>query len=174
MAAASPETGDAPRVRVIHGPNLNLLGTREPSVYGHMTLAELDAELEELGRRLGLSVDCHQHNSEGALIELVQEARTSHRGIVINPGGYTHTSVALHDALRAVELPAIEVHLSNVLAREPFRHQSVTAAACLGLVMGLGPASYRLALRHLAELLTAAPPGAPSGAPVIPPAPRAS
>jgi 3-dehydroquinate dehydratase II len=155
MAAASPPVGDAPRVRVIHGPNLNLLGTREPEIYGRTTLAEIDADLVAQGHRLGLAVDCHQHNAEGDIIDLLHEAARHHRGIVINPGAYSHTSVAIHDALRAIGLPAIEVHLSNVLAREAMRHHSITGAACLGVVMGLGPASYRLALYHLAELFTA-------------------
>jgi 3-dehydroquinate dehydratase-2 len=158
MAAASPPAGDAPRVRVIHGPNLNLLGTREPEIYGRATLAEIDADLVAEGRRLGVVVDCHQRNAEGDILDLLHEAARQHRGIVINPGAYTHTSVAIHDALRAIGLPAIEVHLSNVLAREAMRHRSVTGAACLGVVMGLGPASYRLALQHLAELFTLDPP----------------
>lgn len=150
---AGPAAGDRPaaqRIRVIHGPNLNLLGRREPEVYGTMSLADLDARLVRLGVDLGIQVDCHQRNSEGAIIDLVHEAADSHDALVINPGGYTHTSVAIADALRSVDLPAIEVHLSNVYARESFRHDSLTAAACVGVVMGLGAASYELAICHLA------------------------
>lgn len=165
MAAASPTVGDAPRVRVIHGPNLNLLGTREPEIYGRATLAEIDAQLVRLGGELGLVVDCHQSSSEGAIIDLLHDAARRHRGVVINPGGYAHTSIAIHDALRSIGLPAIEVHLSNTLAREAMRHRSVTGAACLGVVMGLGPGSYRLALRHLAELFTTSPGAAAAPAP---------
>lgn len=142
-----------PVVLVLHGPNLNLLGVREPGVYGRTTLAELDAELRQLGDTLGLEVQAAQANGEGQLIDLLHEARTRVRGVVINPGGYTHTSVALADALRAIELPVIEVHLSNLFAREAIRHVSITGAACLGVVMGLGTASYALALRHLAAIL---------------------
>ncbi len=147
----------ATRIRVIHGPNLNLLGRREPQVYGTMTLADLDARLVRLGVELGIEIDCHQRNSEGAIIDLVHEAADSHDALVINPGGYTHTSVAIADALRAVDLPAIEVHLSNVYARETFRHVSLTAPACVGVVMGLGAASYDLAIRHLAAPWAAVP-----------------
>jgi 3-dehydroquinate dehydratase-2 len=147
---APPPAGAVPRIRVIHGPNLNLLGSREPEVYGHCTLADLDARLQQEGTALGVRVDCHQSNSEGAIIDLVHSAAADHGGIVINPGGYTHTSVAIADALRAVDVPAVEVHLSNIFAREALRQRSITAAACVGVVMGLGPASYSLALRHLA------------------------
>jgi 3-dehydroquinate dehydratase-2 len=139
----------APSILVLHGPNLNLLGVREPEVYGATTLAELDAELVRLGAELGAEVTCRQSNSEGALIDALHGARGRHQGIVINPGAYTHTSVALHDALRAVAVPAVEVHLSNLWAREAFRQGSLTAPACLGVIMGLGTASYHLALRHL-------------------------
>lgn len=137
----------APRVRVIHGPNLNLLGIREPEIYGHTTLAELDVSLIKLGESLGLIVDCVQSNSEGQIIDFIHETRgPEYLGIVINPGGYTHTSVAIADALRGVPTPAIEVHVSNLFARDGLRHVSVTGAACRGVVMGLGLDSYRLAL----------------------------
>lgn len=152
---ASPNATARPSVLVIHGPNLNLLGEREPEVYGRVTLAELDAELVKLGDELGLDVSAHQANGEGELVELVQSARRGHDGIVVNPGGYTHTSVAIHDALRAIDVPAIEVHLSNLFGREPLRHDSITGAACEGVIMGLGPSSYLLALRYLAATLTA-------------------
>lgn len=142
-----------PPVLVLHGPNLNLLGTREPEVYGKTTLAELDASLVALGQELGVRVTCEQHNGEGALIDALHRARTF-AGVLVNPAGYTHTSVAVRDALAALECPKIEVHLSNIHARESFRHTSITAGACDGVVAGLGPESYRLALRHLAALAT--------------------
>jgi 3-dehydroquinate dehydratase-2 len=140
-----------PRFVVLHGPNLNLLGEREPGVYGTASLADVDASLAQLAAALGVLVECHQANGEGALIEALHAARFAD-GIVVNPGGYTHTSVALHDAIRACPCPVVEVHLSNLYAREPFRHVSVTGAACVGVVMGLGANSYHLALRHLAGL----------------------
>jgi len=149
----------SPRVLVLHGPNLNLLGTREPEIYGRTTLAELDASLQALARELGVHLTTRQSNSEGALIDAIQGCRAggSHPqdGLIINPGGYTHTSVAIHDALRSVSIPAIEVHLSNLYARESLRHTSVTGVACAGVIMGLGTASYLLALRHLANVLAA-------------------
>jgi 3-dehydroquinate dehydratase-2 len=147
-------TASASSVLVVHGPNLNLLGQREPQVYGRQTLAELDASLVALGQRLGLAVRCHQANGEGAIIDLLHEAgRDLFAGVVINPGGYTHTSVAIADALRAIGIPAVEVHLSNLYAREPLRHRSLTGAACEGVIMGLGASSYHLALHHLAARL---------------------
>ena len=151
-------TASASSVLVVHGPNLNLLGQREPAVYGSQSLAELDASLVALGERLGLAVRCRQANGEGAIIELLHEAGRDDAGVVINPGGYTHTSVAIADALRGIGIPAIEVHLSNLYAREPLRHQSLTGAACQGVIMGLGASSYHLALHHLAARL--APPAA--------------
>lgn len=145
----------ATSVLVVHGPNLNLLGQREPSVYGRQTLADLDASLVALGERLGLVVRCEQANGEGAIIDLLQEAGRACGGVVINPGGYTHTSVAIADALRAIGIPAVEVHLSNLYARERLRHRSLTGAACEGVIMGLGASSYHLALHHLAARLAA-------------------
>ena len=154
MAAIGAAEGGGPAsVRVIHGPSLNLLGLREPEIYGHTTLAELDAQLVAHGEGLGLAVDCHQANGEGAFIDLVHDARTTRGALVINPGGYTHTSVAIADALRAVALPTVEVHLSNLYAREPRRHLSVTGAACLGVIMGLGVRSSPAALDQLAPVL---------------------
>lgn len=140
-----------PRVLVLHGPNLNLLGQREPGIYGSQTLPELDASLRALAAELGAEVTIHQSNHEGALIEWIHGAVGTCDGIVINPGGYTHTSVAIHDALRSVPVPAVEVHLSNLYRRESLRHTSVTGVACAGIVMGLGAASYHLALRYLVE-----------------------
>jgi 3-dehydroquinate dehydratase-2 len=157
------------RVLVVHGPNLNLLGVREPEIYGTLTLAQLDRDLLELGARLGLDVETFQANGEGALIDRIHLFATTvipaaHQGpggglvggLVINPGGYTHTSVALRDAIAAVALPTIEVHLSNLHAREPLRHTSITGGVCLGVIMGLGPDSYRFALHALASRLSVA------------------
>jgi 3-dehydroquinate dehydratase II len=141
------------KVLVLHGPNLNLLGTREPDVYGRVTLAQIDADLKAAARMLEVEVETFQSNHEGALIDRVQAARDEASAIVINPGGYTHTSVALRDALAAVGLPVIEVHLSNVAAREEFRHRSLIAPISVGQVVGLGAFGYRLALEAAAHIL---------------------
>jgi len=146
------ETRTLARIAVIHGPNLNLLGEREPEIYGRTTLAELDAGLQRIGDELGLVATCHQANGEGQIIDLIHRARLEAKGIIINPGGYTHTSVAIADALRGVPIPAVEVHLSNLFGREGFRHVSLTGSACKAVIMGCGIASYELALRYLATL----------------------
>lgn len=139
---------------VIHGPNLNLLGQREPGIYGAGSLAQLDTKLGEVAVQEGLSVVCRQSNHVGVIIDWIHEvARGDFDALVINPGGYTHTSVAIADALRAVSAPAIEVHLTNLYTRESYRHTSVTGSACCGIIMGLGRQSYVLALRHLATQL---------------------
>jgi 3-dehydroquinate dehydratase-2 len=143
------------RILVLHGPNLNLLGSREPEIYGTKTLAEIDAALATRGEELGVAVWAVQSNSEGALVDAIQGARGSADAIVINPAGYSHTSVAIRDALVAVGLPAVEVHLSNPAAREEFRHVDVVAGACLGIVAGFGADGYLVALDQLATRLRA-------------------
>jgi 3-dehydroquinate dehydratase-2 len=134
------------RVQVLHGPNLNLLGTRDPAVYGTTTLAEIDAELVARGKARGAEVRSAQSNVEGELVTLIQKAKGWADAIVINPGGYTHTSVAIRDAIEAVSIPTVEVHLSNIHAREEFRHHSLTAARCIGQICGFGAESYYLGL----------------------------
>jgi 3-dehydroquinate dehydratase-2 len=139
------------RVLVIHGPNLNLLGTREPEVYGKATLAEIDVALARRGGELGVEVTSVQSNSEGEIISHIHAARGVSAGILINPGGFGHTSVAIRDAILAVGVPTVEVHLSNVHKREAFRHVSMIAAACVGQVLGFGAGSYLVALQALVE-----------------------
>jgi len=141
------------RILVLHGPNLNLLGIREPEVYGRATLEEIEADLQAAGKAAGAEVQCFQSNHEGALIDRIHEARTWADGILVNPGGLTHTSVALRDALVAVELPVVEVHLSNVAAREDFRQRSLISPIALGVVSGFGPTSYRLGLEALLDFV---------------------
>lgn len=138
---------------VIHGPNLNLLGTREPAVYGSTRLVEIDADLAALGKELGCEIESCQSNHEGVLIDRIHAAQGAVDGILINPGGFTHTSVALRDALSSVDLPVVEVHLSNVFAREPFRHHSFISGVALGVISGFGPSSYRLGLEALVDHL---------------------
>ncbi len=134
------------RIQVLHGPNLNLLGTRDPAIYGSTTLPEIDRELTRRARARGAVLRCAQTNLEGELVDLIQRAKGWASAIVINPGGYTHTSVAIRDALDAVGVPAVEVHLSNLHAREPFRQVSVTGAVCIGQICGFGAQSYYLGL----------------------------
>lgn len=147
-------------ILVLHGPNLNLLGTREPQVYGHTTLAQINAELTQIAAEAGSGLQVLQSNHEGQLIDRIHAARSDGtEAIIVNPGGLTHTSVALRDALAGVALPFIEVHLSNVHQREEFRHHSYLSAIALGVIVGLGPAGYQLALRHLLTRRAAPPAG---------------
>ena len=140
-------------VLVVHGPNLNLLGKREPGVYGSGTLADIDAALQDLAGQLGVELRIEQSNHEGAIIDAIHEAGTWAQGMVINPGALTHYSLSVRDAVAAVGLPAVEVHLSNVHAREPFRRTSVVAPVCLGQIAGFGSDSYLLALRGLVGII---------------------
>ncbi|UVT17391.1 MAG: type II 3-dehydroquinate dehydratase [Nitrospira sp.] len=143
-----------PRILVLHGPNLNLLGNREESIYGTTTLAEIDASLVKLGGELGAELVIRQSNLEGELVTWIQEGRRGYQGVIINPAAYTHTSIAIRDALAAVDLPTVEVHLSNIYRREDFRRHSYVSGVALGQVSGFGPAGYLLALRGLCEHLS--------------------
>ncbi len=140
-------------VLVLNGPNLNLLGSREPGVYGAQTLADIERDCVAAGKNLGLAVDFRQSNHEGTLVDWIQQAMGTARGIIINPGAYSHTSVAIHDAIRAAGLPVIEVHLSNIFAREPFRHHSYVSAVAVGTICGLGAQGYVLALKAMQALV---------------------
>lgn len=142
-----------PRILVIHGPNLNLLGQREPDVYGAITLAEINADLVERAEVMSCSLEAFQSNHEGELIDRIQAAMGQVDGILINPGGLTHSSVALRDALAAVALPVIEVHISNVFARESFRHHSYVSGIALGVISGLGAKGYAMALSAMLDHL---------------------
>ena len=142
-------------ILVIHGPNLNLLGSRENRHYGKMTLDDINSDLVSAGRERDLLVDTFQSNHEGEIVEVIQKARSGkYRAIIINPAAFTHTSVAVRDALLAVDLPFFEVHISNIHAREKFRHKSLVSDIASGVIMGFGPAGYRLALMGAADLLT--------------------
>jgi 3-dehydroquinate dehydratase-2 len=143
----------APRVLLLNGPNLNMLGTREPEIYGRATLADVEAECRRRAGELGLGLECRQSNHEGELVDWIQQARGNFDALVVNPGAFTHTSVAILDALQAVELPVIEVHLSNIHRREAFRHHSYVSLAATGVIMGLGQQGYLLALQALAARL---------------------
>jgi 3-dehydroquinate dehydratase-2 len=143
----------AHRVLVLNGPNLNMLGVREPQTYGTMTLAEIEKLCAEEAAAVGLEVECRQSNHEGELVTWIQQAMGTYAAIVLNPGAYSHTSIAIHDAIKAVGLPVAEVHLSNIHAREAFRHHSHVSPVALGVICGFGATGYRLALRALAEKL---------------------
>lgn len=139
------------KILVLNGPNLNMLGTREPSVYGHETLADVEAAIQARAAELGVSADCRQSNSEGELVTWIQQARNDAAAIIINAGAYSHTSIAILDALRAAELPVYEVHLSNIYQRESFRHHSHISAAAVAVICGLGPDGYLYALTAAAK-----------------------
>jgi 3-dehydroquinate dehydratase-2 len=141
------------RVFVLNGPNLNLLGTREPGIYGKSTLADIKTLCDSEANRLGLAIDFRQSNVEGELVGWIHEARDKAAAIILNAAAYTHTSVALHDAIKAAGVPAIEVHLSNVYTREPFRHHSYISPVAAGVICGFGPHSYVLALQAAAQML---------------------
>ena len=143
----------APKILVLNGPNLNLLGAREPDVYGHETMAEIEAACAKRASALGLTVEFRQSNSEGELVDWIQEARNGYAGLIVNAGAYTHTSVALLDALLACDVPVIEVHLSNIFQREDFRHHSYVSKAARGLICGFGGFGYEMALEAAARLL---------------------
>ncbi len=143
----------APLIAVVHGPNLNLLGRRQPEIYGTTTLDEINRQLAERAASRGFSVECHQRNGEGELVTLIQDLGFRVRALVINPGAYTHTSVAIADALSSVPSPAIEVHLSNLHKREEFRRRSYVAPVCVGSISGFGPLSYLLGLDAAMELV---------------------
>jgi 3-dehydroquinate dehydratase-2 len=142
------------KILILHGPNLNLLGTREPEIYGSLTLADINAKLAELAADHQGELVCRQSNHEGDLVDALHDARTWADGVVFNPGAYTHTSIALRDAISAIGIPVVEVHLSNVYRREEFRHVSMISAVCIGKVVGFGWRSYVLGLRALMEILS--------------------
>jgi len=147
-----------PQILLLNGPNLNLLGTREPQIYGHETLADVEAMVKKIGAARGAAIDCFQSNHEGALIDRIHAARAGGTGwIVINPGGLTHTSVALRDALAGVAIPFIEVHVSNVHGREPFRHHSYLSEIAAGVIVGFGVAGYAMAVNAALDRLAATP-----------------
>lgn len=141
------------KLLVINGPNLNMLGIREPEKYGKMTFAELEKDLYAYSFELGIDIETFQSNSEGAIIDKIQQALNNFEGIVINPGGYSHTSIAIRDAVSSVNLPCIEVHMTNIYAREEFRHKSLIATVCIGQIAGLGANSYKLGLKALYDYL---------------------
>ena len=145
---------ERPDIFVLNGPNLNMLGVLEPTIYGHLTLADIEEMCMERGEALSLAIDFRQSNFEGELVSIIQKARDDHDGIVINAGAYTHTSVAIHDALALTDLPVIELHLSNVFKREPFRHHSYISDVAVGSICGLGAKGYVLALEAMADLVT--------------------
>ncbi len=158
VLAKAAGTSMTPAILILNGPNLNLLGSREPEIYGAETLADIETRCREHGEQLGLSVECRQSNHEGQLIDWVQQARAGQDGLIINPGGYSHSSIALMDALKAYDPPIIEVHLSNVHQREDFRHHSYVSRVARGVICGLGSLGYLAALDVMAHWLAAPSP----------------
>ena len=148
-----PDKSSHKRVLVIHGPNLNMLGNRETHIYGHQSLEEIDGQLTKLGKKLGVDVKTFQSNHEGVIVEQIQQAWNNFHGIIINPAAYTHTSVAIRDALAMLDVPVIEIHLSNINKREPFRHKSMIADIVAGRLAGFGSHGYLLALEGLAKMI---------------------
>jgi len=144
-------------ILVLHGPNLNLLGKREPTIYGHQTLDDIDQILKSDGDKLQVRITCLQSNHEGVLVDTIHQALNCHHGIIINAGAYTHTSVAIRDALTGVSIPTVEVHLSNIYRREEFRHHSYIAPVAIGQISGFGAESYRLGLQALVNYLQSSP-----------------
>jgi 3-dehydroquinate dehydratase-2 len=143
-----------PQILVIHGPNLNMLGKREPETYGHTTLDEINTELKTLGETLGLAVETFQSNHEGGIIDRIQQAMGTYAGLIINPAAYTHTSIAIRDALLLLDIPIIEVHISDIYQREPFRHTSMIADIATDQLSGLGVKGYSIALEKMAEMIS--------------------
>ena len=141
------------QVLIIHGPNLNMLGKREPEIYGKTTLDEINSMLEEHGKRLGIAVETFQSNHEGAIVDKIQEAAKAQKGIIINPAAYTHTSVAIRDALLLLDIPVIEIHISNIYKREPFRHKSLISDVATAQIVGFGVKGYSMALEALAGMI---------------------
>ena len=139
------------KILVLNGPNLNLLGTRKPEIYGTTTLADIEAQMRERAKTLNCEITFKQSNHEGDLVDEIQKAKGTYEAILLNAAAYTHTSVAIRDAIEAVELPCVEIHLSNIHAREAFRHDSLIAPVCVGQICGFGPMSYLLALQYIAE-----------------------
>jgi 3-dehydroquinate dehydratase-2 len=148
----------APSVLILNGPNLNMLGIREPHIYGAETLEDIENACQETATRLGLEIDFRQSNHEGELVTWIQDARGEHDAIILNAGAYTHTSIAIHDALSAVGLPVVEVHLSNIFRREPFRHHSYVSPVARGVICGFGSQGYLLALQAAGRLIDSPPP----------------
>ena len=148
-----PDTSPQKTILVIHGPNLNMLGKREPHIYGHQSLEDIDGQLMKLGKKLGIDVETFQSNHEGEIVDRIQQAMGSCHGIIINPAAYTHTSVAIRDALGMLDIPVIEIHLSNIHKREPFRHQSMIADIVAARIAGFGSHGYMLALEGMAEMI---------------------
>ena len=143
-----------PKILVIHGPNLNMLGKREPAIYGSKTLGDIDSALTEEGHRLTLSVECFQSNFEGAIVEAIQQAHGNIAGIIVNPGAYTHTSIAIRDALLLFDVPIIEIHLSNIYQREEFRHKSMISDVATAQLTGFGADGYIMALNALSRMIS--------------------